>query len=100
MPVRTTVPAPELENVPVPSRLADRMAVPVALLAVYEVPVRLPLPIVSPLAAAEVTETAPTIWLVPPRSRPPPASFRAEALPSVPLPLMATVPALMEVLPV
>ena len=61
---------------------------------------RLPFWMVSPLAAAAVTLTAPTVWLVVPRSRLPPLSVSAATLPSVPEPLSARMPPLTVVVPV
>ena len=49
---------------------------------------------VLPLAAAVVILTAPTVWLVVPKSTvPPPKVNAAVPLPKVPDPLMASVPA-------
>ena len=57
------------------------------------------MPMVSPAEAALVTETAPTDWLVAPRSSEPPPKVSAEPVPRVPAPVRMTLPPLMAVAP-
>ena len=100
-PERVTEPAAFFVKVPVPRRFAEIAAVPVVLLVVTEVAVNEPFEIVSPLVGVAVIVVAPTVWLPVPRSRfPPPSANVPVAAPSVPVPVIFSVPALMFVPPV
>ncbi len=108
-PVSITVLLPDTESV-LPGEVSPRLAVmisgllPSELLSVYEVPVRLPFWIVLPAEAALLMFTAPTVWLVPPKSSVPPPIVNAAVdalvdVPNVPEPEINNSPAFAVVVP-